>query len=269
MLALGVAACGDDVEIVQPTPEPPPPPPPVEATMAPASASVAVGNSVVFAVNASGGVAGDAASWTCASSNTGIATVTSTSAGCSATGVAAGDVTITASVTKSGETVNVGAQLTVTSDDRAAAPGGGSGLHPDPEYRSGAGASSDVSGLNGRVSVQVGVERGDQELEELSLAPRWRGGRIPVLWGRHGHGDDVARGGGCRAGCASYFTLSFDSDDYDRDTGVPVYMNGEHTISAELEIGVTMADGMHGHETISSNAIDRRVQEQTTSSQLR
>ena len=35
VLALGVAACGDDVEIVQPTPEPPPPPPPVEATMAP------------------------------------------------------------------------------------------------------------------------------------------------------------------------------------------------------------------------------------------
>ena len=117
VLALGVAACGDDVEIVQPTPEPPPPPPPVEATMAPAAASVAVGNSVVFAVNASGGVAGEAASWTCSSSNTGIATVTSTSAGCSATGVAAGDVTITASVTKSGETVNVGAQLTVTSDE--------------------------------------------------------------------------------------------------------------------------------------------------------
>ena len=117
VLALGVAACGDDVQVVEPTPPQPPPTPPVEATMAPASASVAVGNSVVFAVNASGGVAGEAASWTCSSSNTGIATVTSTSAGCSATGVAAGDVTITASVSKSGETVNVGAQLTVTSDD--------------------------------------------------------------------------------------------------------------------------------------------------------
>ena len=30
-------------------------------------------------------------------------------------------------------------------------------------------------------------------------------------------------------------------------------MNGEHTISAELEIGIDMADGTHGHETISSN----------------
>ena len=54
--------------------------------MAPSSASVAVGNSVVFAVNASGGVAGDAASWTCASSNTGIATVSVVSAGCQADG---------------------------------------------------------------------------------------------------------------------------------------------------------------------------------------
>ena len=117
LVALGVAACGDNVEVIQPTPPAVPPPPPVEAMMAPASATVAVGGSVVFAVNASGGVAGEAATWTCASSNTGIATVSSTSAGCQATGVTAGGVTVTASVSKSGETVNVGAQLTVTSDD--------------------------------------------------------------------------------------------------------------------------------------------------------
>ena len=115
LLALGVAACGDDVEVVQPAPPQPPPPPPLSATMAPASAEVEVGSSVVFAVSASGGVVGEAASWSCASSNTGIATVSVTSAGCQATGVAAGGVTITASVSKSGETANVGAQLTVTS----------------------------------------------------------------------------------------------------------------------------------------------------------
>ena len=114
ILALGVAACGDDVEVVQPTPPQPPPPPPLQASMTPASAEVEVGSSVVFAVNASGGVVGEAASWTCASSNTGIATVTQTSTGCQATGVAAGGVTITANVSKSGETANVGSQLTVT-----------------------------------------------------------------------------------------------------------------------------------------------------------
>ena len=114
MLALGVAACGDDVQVVEPTPPAPPPPPALSASMAPASAEVEVGSSVVFAVNVSGGVAGEASSWSCASSNTGIATVSVTSAGCQATGVAAGGVTITATVSKGNETANVGSQLTVT-----------------------------------------------------------------------------------------------------------------------------------------------------------
>lgn len=57
VLALGAAACGDDVQVVEPMPPAPPPPPVVTASMAPASASVLIGNSVVFAVNASGGTA--------------------------------------------------------------------------------------------------------------------------------------------------------------------------------------------------------------------
>ena len=114
LLALGVAACGDDVEVISPAPPVTPPPPPLVASMAPASAEVAVGSSVVFAVNASGGVVGEAASWSCSSSNTGIATASTTSSGCQATGVAAGGVTITATVSKGSETANVGSQLTVT-----------------------------------------------------------------------------------------------------------------------------------------------------------
>ena len=255
VLALGVAACGDDVQVVEPTPPQPPPPPPVEATMAPASASVAVGNSVVFAVNASGGVAGEAASWTCSSSNTGIATATSTSAGCSATGVAAGDVTITASVTKSGETVNVGAQLTVTSDAEPTQPPG------DPAFvvvGSITGDNdTDVSGLQGRVSVTLNVERGGQEIEELALlvdgevvASQSFGGGMDM--GMTPPEDEAAEQAGVHT-----FTMSFDSDGYEEhgDHTDVDYMNGEHTISAELEIGVTMADGMHGHETVSSNVV--------------
>ena len=111
LVAIGLGACGDDVQVVEPTP---PPPPPLTSTMAPASAEVAVGGSVVFAVNASGGAAGAAASWICASSNTGIATASVTSSGCQAMGVAAGGVTITATVTKGSETANVGSRLTVT-----------------------------------------------------------------------------------------------------------------------------------------------------------
>ena len=255
VLALGAAACGDDVQVVEPTPPQPPPPPPVEATMAPASASVAVGNSVVFAVNASGGVAGEAASWTCSSSNTGIATVTSTSAGCSATGVAAGDVTITASVTKSGETVNVGAQLTVTSDEVVEPP------QPpgDPAFVVVASITgegdTDVSGLRGRVSVTLNVERGDQELEELALLVD---GEV-VASQSFGSGMDMGMTPPDEAAeqAVHAFTMSFDSDGYEEhgDHTDVDYANGEHTIAAELEIGVTMADGMHGHETISSNVV--------------
>ena len=258
--ARGAAACGDDVEIVQPTPEPPPPPPPVTATMAPASASVAVGNSVVFAVNASGGVAGEAASWTCASSNTGIATVTSTSAGCSATGVAAGDVTITASVTKSGETVNVGAQLTVTSDEEPPAPPG------DPAFVLVAGiASSDgrrlmPAGLKKRVtcrrwasSAATRISRSCRFLVDGEVVESQSfGGGMDMGMGMTPEPED-AEAAAEQAPCITSPSRSTRHDHDDGPLAHPVYMNGEHTISAELEIGVTMADGMHGHETISSN----------------
>ena len=53
------------------------------------------------------------------------------------------------------------------------------------------------------------------------------------------------------------FILSFDSGGYD-EHGDHVdidHLNGEHTIQAELEIGIDMADGTHSHATVSSNAI--------------
>ena len=253
LLALGAAACGDDVEIVQPTPPVAPPPPPVTATMAPASASVLIGNSVVFAVNASGGVSGDAASWTCASSNTGIATVSVVSAGCQATGAAAGDVSITATVTKSGETVNVGAQLTVT-EEATGEPAFLILKGVTGEPAEGEETKTDAGGLKGRVEVSLGVERGDQTLERLSVL---LDGEVVAYqsfgssMGMAAPEDDAA------AEQAVYdFTLSFDSDDYDADTGATTYANGEHMLSAELQIaGGMMSDGMMGHETISSNVM--------------
>ena len=253
VLAIGVAACGDDVQIVEPTPPVAPPPPAVTASMAPASASVLIGNSVVFAVNASGGVAGDAASWTCASSNSGIASVSVVSAGCQATGVAAGSVTITATVTKSGETVNVGAQLTVTEEATG-----------EPAFLIIKGVmgenSTDASGLQGRVNVNLGVERGDQTLERLSVlvdgevaAYQSFGGSMDDGMGMAAPEDDAA------AEQAVYdFTLSFDSDGYVEhgDHADVDYMNGEYSISAELQIASgMMADGMMGHQTVSSNVL--------------
>ena len=235
-LTIVVVGCDDDATV---TPvAPPPPPPPLETTMLPASAEVAVGSSVVFAVNASGGAAAATASWSCASSDTGIATASMTSAGCQATGVAAGGVTITAVVTKGSETGNVGSQLTVTGPqvgDQAFILLASIKWGDENE-------NTETTGLKGRVNVQANVERGDQVLEAVTLLV---------------DGDVVASTNfGVAATPAEEepaaqaihaFTLSFDSDDYDSSTGSPAYMNGDHEISMQLKVA--------GSEPISSNVL--------------
>ena len=163
LLALGVAACGDNVELITPTPPVPPPPPPLVASMAPASAEVAVGSSVVFAVNASGGVLGEAASWSCSSSNTGIATASTTTSGCQATGVAGGGVTITATVTKGNETANVGSQLTVT-----AAP-------PPPPFEASIAPSSATVAVGSSIAFVVNTSGGyaGMMMDDMMMAASW------------------------------------------------------------------------------------------------
>ncbi|MDE0082090.1 MAG: Ig-like domain-containing protein [Gammaproteobacteria bacterium] len=242
VLALGAAACGDDVQVVEPTPPVPPPPPPVEASMAPSSASVAVGSNVVFAVTASGGVSGEAANWTCASSNTGIATVSVTSAGCQATGVAAGSVTITAAVSKSGETVNVGAELTVTSDAEPPQPPG------DPAFVLIQGFSSDIDDANkvrGTVNVTVSVDRGSQTLSQVGIAVD---GEIVSYQSFGGTMTAPADDEPAEQAGGAIFTLSFESDAYDVATGAPSYMNGDHVLTAGILVEGSM-------EPILSNSV--------------
>ena len=155
LLTIGAASCGDDMQVVDIGPVPPA----LTASIAPASAMALVSGSVVFAVDASGGAAGSSASWTCASSNTRVATVGVVEAGCRATGVAAGTVTVTATVTRDGGTATVGAQLTVT-EEAAGEPA--SLIMSLP-------AEFEARALEGRVDVTLNVERGDRTLERLSL----------------------------------------------------------------------------------------------------
>ena len=247
LVAIGVGACGDDVQVVEPTP----PPPPLTATMAPASATVAVGSNVVFAVNASGGAAGAQASWTCASSNTGIATASNAGAGCQVTGVAAGGVTITAAVTKGSETLNVGAQLTVTTDEVVGTVGEPAFIFISPIGATGQQGVQPGSAYGGRLDVAANIDRGDQTLESVALLVD---GEVvasqsflssPAM--TPGEGDEPAEQAGI------VLTLSFDTDAYD-EIGTPKYMNGTHTLQAQLTIaGGMMANGMMGHETILSN----------------
>ena len=238
-LTIGVVSCDDDATPVAPTvtvtvPPPTPTPTPLVVTMDPPSADVAVGSNVVFAVNASGGAAGAMASWTCASSDTTIATASVASAGCEATGVAPGGVTITAVVTKGSETGNVGSQLTVMGPQVG-----------DPAFILIASIKDEfdeTTGLKGRVDVQVNVERGDQVLEVLTLLVA---------------GDSVdAQNFGVTAEPAMEepaaqaihsFTLSFDSDAHDAVTGDVGYENGDYDISMQLKVA--------GSEPISSNVL--------------
>ena len=231
LLALGVAVCDDgDGTVVQPavtspdvTVTVPPTPPassPLTAMITPSSAEVGVSGMVDFAVGTSGGTG--AASWTCSSSDTAVATVETTDIGCRATAVAGGGVTVTAAVTKGSESTNVAAQLTVsTTADAFIILTNVTGDDVDGE-------PTDASGLKGSVDVEISVERGNQTFEKLSLN----------LDGMEVASTDFGTAAAAEDGeqTVHAFTLSFDSDDYDSSTGSPDYMNGEHSIQALLKV---------------------------------
>ena len=253
-LTISVASCGGDDDPVTPVAPPapttpPPPPPSVVVTMSPASQTIGVGGTVAFAVSVSGGVAGEAASWTCASSDPSKATVTMTSAGCAATAVAVGGVTITAVVTKSGATVNTAAGLTITEDtvERAS-------LFIASIKDSNSDTDADDELLSERVRVMLDVERGDQVLMQLSVlvdgvvavSRTYGGGASVVAAAPEGEEGERAAQQAARA-----VELSFNSAAYDTDTGVPKYLNGERTISAELTVvgsDEPLKSGGHPHE---------------------
>ena len=197
----------------------PPAPPPFEASIAPESATVAVGSSAVFAINTSGGAADATAIWVCTSSDEAIATASRADAGCQATGVAAGGVTINAAVTKGEDSANLASQLTVTALQTGKLAFVVITMITGDE-------ESGTSGLIGRVTVAINVERGDQMIVGLSLLV---------------DGEVVDRSFGSAAAAPARqavhpFELSFDTQGYDSD-GTPDYMNDiEHTVVAQLTV---------------------------------
>ena len=233
-LTIGVFGCGDDDDPVAPTvtvtvptpPTPPtPPPPPLAATMTPDAQTIGVGGTVVFAVSVSGGVAGEAASWTCASSDPSKATVSVVPVGCQATAVAVGGTSITAVVTKGGATTNAGAGLTITEDAVESAFMALASIEDSDD---------DDAVLSGKVSVTLNVERGDETLMQLSVLVD---GVVAAIL-PFGDISAVAapQDGPAQQQAVHAFVLSFNSAEYDAVTGEPTYMNGERTISAELMV---------------------------------
>ena len=104
------------------------------------------------------------ASWVCSSSDEAFATATTSDAGCQATGVAAGGVTINAAVTKGDDSASLASQLTVTAPD-VGQPAFIILANIDDDDTN---IENDVE-LSGRVNATINIDRGDQMLETLSL----------------------------------------------------------------------------------------------------
>jgi hypothetical protein len=223
VLAFGVAACGDDVTVVEPTP---PPPPPLSVTLTPSNASVGVGEVADFAVGVSGGDAGATASWTCASSNTGVATVATTDTGCRATGVAAGSASVTATVTKGNQSSNAGAQLTVA----AAADTNAQVSIQSISH----GGGSSLTGIEGQLDVRINLTPNDETVTRLELVIIEDGEESVVAAqefaaGAFAEDEDAAEN-------TQEIVLSFNTARYDIDedagVGVPDFINGDKQLSA-------------------------------------
>ncbi len=259
VLAFGVAACGDDVTIVEPEPTPPPP---LSVTLTPGNQSISVGENAVFAVGVSGGAAGAQASWTCSSSAPGVASVSTTDAGCAVSGVAAGNASITVTVTKGNQSANAGAQVTVTAPptDPEAVP---ATISISSITRGGLTQPVDIDNVFGQIDVTLNVNPNDQTVT-----------RVEVLVG-----DSIAAGQNIAASfevaegqsvedaiaeALQLITLSFNTARYTVDEGArtatPRYMNGPQIISARLftaeapesprasedfEVTFNNADGFH------------------------
>ena len=234
VLAFGVAACGDDVQIVDPEPTPPPA---LSVTLTPQQLDLTVGESGNLTVGITGGDPTAEAQVTCESSNTGVATVSASGDVCAVTAVAAGTATVTARVTKGNQTSSSGAAVTVT------APA------PDPELEPATisiesirqhpgGGTVDLDNAFGQLDVTLNLERNDETPQRVVLLV---------------DGDSVASQTFTAAFVAEELevaetgerlTLSFNTAFYEIVDGEAVIRtpNGPRAISAEVVVDTEGAD---------------------------
>ncbi len=163
LLAFGLAACGDDVQVVQPDP----PPPPLVVSLEPASVAIDPGESVDLAVNVSGGAAAETASWTCSTSNSGVASVAGSGTGCSVTGVAPGAATVTASVTKGSQTNQAGASVVVLEDTSVPAT-----VVIEKVTQGTLATPVALNSITRQIEVTLNIDPGTQLLEKVTLLYR-------------------------------------------------------------------------------------------------
>jgi len=231
LLAFGVAACGDDVQVVDP---PDAPPPPLNVSVSPQNQQILVGQTADFAVNISGGVEGADISWTCSSSNESVASgPTDTATGCRVTGAGAGSATVNVTVTKGSQTAQAGGQVTVSAIPSEPATVSISGMTQGSN-------PAIITAIRGQLNVTMNVIRNDQTPSKLTL---WLGGTEvgSHTWATSApdEADLVELPDGQ---VAQQITLSILTDRYngmfpgDEVTGEAWHLNGLHMIQATLDV---------------------------------
>jgi hypothetical protein len=155
VLAIGVAACGDDVEVTDPGDTPHPP-----LTVALSGVSINVGESANLAAQVSGGNPEASTSWVCETSNENVVSVTESDTGCLVTGEGNGNTTVTVTVDRGAMSASASAQVTVAQLTQAQVS-----IH---DVRQG-GSTADIDNVSGQLDVVINVEPGDETPVQLDL----------------------------------------------------------------------------------------------------
>jgi hypothetical protein len=244
VLAFGVAACGDDVQIVDPEPTPPPA---LQVTLTPSNVNLNVGDNVNLAVGISGGDPAASPSITCESSNTDVVTTSASGSTCAVEAVGSGNATVTATVTKGNQESSAGAAINVT-DVADLTPASVSiesiRQHPD-------GGTVDLDDASGQLDVTMNVRFNDEQPVRLKLyvddeivATQEWATAVAALE----EGEDPEE-------VVEQVTLSFKSNYYEIDEDGTAWIrtyNGMREISANLEVAT------EGAEPRASNTVQVR-----------
>ena len=232
VLAFGVAACGDDVQIVDPEPTPPPA---LSVTLTPSNVNLTVGDNVNLAVGISGGDPAATANITCQSSNTDVVSTSVSGNNCAVEAVGAGNATITAEVTKGNQTSSAGAAIQVSDPaDITPATVSISTIQKNNQ-------TVDIDNVFGQVDVTMNVRFNDEQPVELRLlvddeivATQEFSTAVAAL----GDGQDPEE-------AVEQITLSFNSAYYeiteDGEAWIRTY-NGQRQLSAELVVATEGAE---------------------------
>ena len=266
LLAFGVAACGDDVQVVD---APPQPAPPLQVSLSGPS-QIQVGQSGDFAVSIQGGEAGAAVSHTCSVSQGSVASVSQIDSGCRVTGVAAGNTSVTVTVQKGDQSATASASVQVGAVTPATVTI--SRVEKD-------GSQVDINDVSGQLDVTLNIERGDELLDRIDLligstvvASQTLGAPPPDNGndengndengddenGNDENGDNDDENG---AETIQQVTLSFNTDrvtiDDEAGTATPWHLNGEHILSGDLHVHGASAPRASNTITLIFNNEDR------------